>query len=510
MRPLIDRALPTGDVAPSAANRPVNPPSAPNDHQPSSVGTGNSWQQRLSRNIAITDAVAIFVALTAAHIIRFGFGLPQDMPRLALTVVLGVVWYISLGTSKSRDPFVIGSGIDEFRRVRNASIVPFFMFAAAELWLKAGFARIYVMLALVVGFVLINIGRYVWRRALWRQRVRGLNTTRTIVLGADSATVALAESLSRDHNAGLEIVGACIPGYRGAPNALLELSTVNIPILGDETQLVEAVRTTGADVVAVTASEALDSGRLKELTWQLDGTDTRLVLAPGLLDIADNRLRVSSSTTGPPLIHVERPQYRKTASITKTTFDRTMAICLLFFLAPVLLTVAAAVKLTSRGPVFYTADRIGAGGAAFPMMKFRSMSVGADKRKADLAAQNEAAGPLFKMRDDPRITSVGKIIRRYSLDELPQLFNVLAGHMSLVGPRPHLEQEVALYTNESERRMLVRPGLTGLWQVSGRSDLSWDESINLDLYYVENWSILLDMYILMKTFKAVISSDGAY
>ncbi|NMO02886.1 sugar transferase [Gordonia sp. TBRC 11910] len=498
----------------SSPVRVANAPAVPASPAAVVAGVGRdgvvSWQARLARNIAVTDAAAITVALVSAHLLRFGFGVPHDVARAVLTICLGFVWFVALGSNNSRDPFVIGSGIEEFRRVRNASILPFFLFAAAELWLKADFARIFVMLALLVGFALINVGRYAWRRSLWRHRAAGHSTTRTIVLGADSATIALAESLSHDHHAGMEVVGACIPGYLGAPGATLRLSTTEIPILGDETQLVEAVRATGADVVAVTASEALDSGRLKELTWELDGTDTRLVLAPGLLDIADNRLRVTSTTVGTSLIHVERPQYRKSASVLKTAFDRTAAIALLIFLAPVLVAVAAAVKFTSRGPIFYTADRIGASGIAFPMVKFRSMYVDADKRKTELAAQNEADGPLFKMRDDPRVTAVGKVIRRFSLDELPQLFNVLAGQMSLVGPRPHLEQEVALYTTESERRMLVRPGLTGLWQVSGRSDLSWDESIGLDLYYVENWSILLDMYILAKTLKAVTSSDGAY
>lgn len=498
-----------GNLAEStAASAPATATSAPSASALAHAAE-NPWQRRFARNIAITDCIAIAATVPLAHLLRFGFTGNHDVTRLLISFVLAGAWMIALGTTKSRDLMVIGSGFDEFRRVRNASLVPFVLYAVTELWLKADFARSYVLLTMAIGYLLINIGRYTWRRVLAHHRSAGQHVLKTIVLGADSATVELAESLAGDHHVGIEIIGACIPGYRGVTPNHLQLANTTIPILGDDTELRAAIDATGADVVAVTATEALGSGRLKELSWELHDADVRLILAPGLLDIADNRVR-TSTTSGTTLVHVDHPRYRNSASLIKSVGDRMIAAGLLLFLAPVLLAIALAVKLTSRGPVFYTANRVGAGGEAFPMMKFRSMRQNADALKADLADQNEAAGPLFKMRDDPRITGVGAVMRRYSLDELPQLFNVLTGDMSLVGPRPHLADEVAMYSTDAQRRMLVKPGLTGLWQVSGRSNLTWEQSLRLDLNYVENWSILLDTYILLKTFKAVFTHDGAY
>ncbi|MFZ5869610.1 MAG: sugar transferase, partial [Actinomycetota bacterium] len=213
---------------------------------------------------------------------------------------------------------------------------------------------------------------------------------------------------------------------------------------------------------------------------------------------------------GLALLHVEAPRYVGANKVGKTLFDLVVASACIVVLSPLLITIALLVRFTDPGPVIYRQRRIGLNGEPFDMLKFRSMVVDADKRLAELTATNEAAGPLFKMRDDPRVTRVGRVLRRYSLDELPQLFNVLNRTMSLVGPRPPLPHEVATYEARVARRLLVRPGMTGLWQVSGRSDLSWEDSVRLDLFYVENWSITEDLLILAKTLRAVVSSRGAY
>ena len=191
-------------------------------------------------------------------------------------------------------------------------------------------------------------------------------------------------------------------------------------------------------------------------------------------------------------------------------FDRVVAALLLLMASPLLLVCAVAIKLDDGGPVFYTAERMGKKNKPFGMIKFRSMVQNTDQMVAQLKDQSDGNDVLFKMKNDPRVTRVGSFLRRYSIDELPQLFNVLKGDMSLVGPRPPLRREVEQYTGLVGNRMLVLPGMTGLWQVSGRSNLSWEESVSLDLNYVENWSFMADLMILWKTGRAVLTSDGAY
>jgi exopolysaccharide biosynthesis polyprenyl glycosylphosphotransferase len=212
-----------------------------------------------------------------------------------------------------------------------------------------------------------------------------------------------------------------------------------------------------------------------------------------------------------PLIHVDKPQYQGAKRFQKRAFDICFSLLALLAASPIMFVAAVAVKLTSRGPVFYRAERIGLDGVPFQMIKFRSMVVDADRRLAEVAALNESVGGvLFKVREDPRITKVGRLLRRYSIDELPQFINVVRGEMSVVGPRPPLRSEVETYDHRVRRRLLVRPGITGLWQVSGRSDLCWDDSVRLDLSYVENWSMLSDLAIAAKTVGAIFGGSGAY
>jgi len=264
-----------------------------------------------------------------------------------------------------------------------------------------------------------------------------------------------------------------------------------------------------ADTVAITSTDELPPDKVKEISWGLEAGRQHLVLAPSIIDIAGPRLH-TRPVAGLPLIHVETPRFTRGQLFVKRTFDIIGASILIVLLSPVLLVVTIAVSWTSIGPLLYKQERIGRNGQPFKMLKFRSMRVGADKElKALLEAQGTSEKPLFKIKDDPRITPVGRVIRKYSLDELPQLFNVLGGSMSLVGPRPQIAAEVALYTDAARRRLLARPGLTGLWQVSGRSSLDWEDAVRLDLYYVENWSLVSDLAILMKTAKAVAAPGGS-
>jgi len=275
------------------------------------------------------------------------------------------------------------------------------------------------------------------------------------------------------------------------------------------TTVPDAVALTGADTVAITSSRGMTSSVLKRLGWELEGAGVDLVVAPGLMDVAGPRIHVRP-VAGLPLLHVEQPEFSGPVRLVKYAFDRFVAFVALLALSPLLLVIAAAIKVTSPGPVVFRQTRVGSHGDGFTVYKFRSMVVDAEAELTAVTVRNDSDGVLFKMREDPRVTRVGRGLRRWSLDELPQFFNVLCGQMSLVGPRPALPSEVEQYGLDAARRLLVKPGITGLWQVSGRSDLSWEDSVRLDLYYVENWSFTGDLEILWKTLSAVLSSRGAY
>jgi exopolysaccharide biosynthesis polyprenyl glycosylphosphotransferase len=310
--------------------------------------------------------------------------------------------------------------------------------------------------------------------------------------------------LRRSPQAGLDVVAVCVtPADRDSVG-----ETVDLPVAGLQDVLATAALC-GADTVAVTSASETAAEYLRTLSWQLEGTGLELLVAPGLVEVAGPRLHIRPFD-GLPLLSVEQPRFEGWRRVVKGAVDRSAALVALVLLAPVFLGIALAVGLTSPGPVLFRQERIGVNGRRFTMFKFRSMVVDADERLAALQNANQSDGLLFKMRTDPRVTTVGRWLRRLSLDELPHLLNILNGSMALVGPRPPLPVEVARYDSSVSRRLLVKPGLTGLWQVSGRSDLSWDESVRLDLRYVENWTLAMDVQIIWKTFAAVLGSRGAY
>jgi exopolysaccharide biosynthesis polyprenyl glycosylphosphotransferase len=335
--------------------------------------------------------------------------------------------------------------------------------------------------------------------------------TSMLLVGDGPSIAEFAALVNRERYAGMSVAGACVPyDLVDDPETCRLLAEADVELLGDVDAIVAAVGSSSADTVAVVSSATLGRERLRWISWQLEGSDVSLVVSPGLMEVAWPRLHIQPMA-GLPLVHVEEPEFAGFRRVLKGGFDRVVAGLALLLLAPIALGVAIAVRFTSRGPVFFRQTRVGRSGQLFRMVKFRSMYVDAEARRAELEQQNvNADGVLFKVRDDPRITRVGKVIRKYSLDELPQLFNVLTGRMSLVGPRPPLPAEVALYGDDMRRRLLVKPGITGLWQISGRNDLSWEETKQLDLRYVENWSLGSDLLILWKTPSAVARASGAY
>ena len=270
------------------------------------------------------------------------------------------------------------------------------------------------------------------------------------------------------------------------------------------------MRDRAVHTVVVTACAEMGGPVLRRLAWDLEGSGVDLVVSPGLVQVAGPRLHVRP-LCGLQLLHVEEPELVGGRRVVKAAIDRVGALVALLLLAPLLIGTAIAVRMTSPGPMLFTQARVGKDGREFTLRKFRTMSADAEQLLVKMRASNvHGAGVLFKVRQDPRVTPLGRWLRRFSVDELPQLVNVLLGDMSLVGPRPPLPSEVARYGDGVHRRLLVKPGLTGLWQIRGRSDLSWDESIQLDLRYVENWSLALDVMILCKTMTAVLGGRGAY
>jgi exopolysaccharide biosynthesis polyprenyl glycosylphosphotransferase len=328
---------------------------------------------------------------------------------------------------------------------------------------------------------------------------------RVMVLGHAPAVAQMTTQLHRRYHHGLQVVGACLPAGQIAGAA----GVLEVPVFGPLGAAADSAAAAGADTVMVLSCPELDGAMLRRLAWELERDDIDLIVSSSLVDTAGDRITLRP-VDGLPMMHIEHPRLSGGRRLIKALFDLSLAAALTLLLVPLFLAVALVIKLDTGGPVFFRQIRVGRGGETFRIIKFRTMHAGAERRVEAMRAETEQAGVLFKMRRDPRVTRSGRLLRRYSIDELPQLINVLLGHMSLVGPRPPLPSEVDRYPDDMRRRLVVKPGLTGLWQVSGRSDLSWEESMRLDLRYVENWSLTADLVILLRTAIAVARGSGAY
>jgi exopolysaccharide biosynthesis polyprenyl glycosylphosphotransferase len=475
-----------------------------NDIALHSVMPGSAvWISGYIRRAVVADGACALLAGTLASQVRFA-GEPQmPVSYLALTSVLPLLWCLSVKLAGGYDPRFIGLGSDEFRRLLSAAVSLTAAVAIASYAAKLNLARGYIAVALPTVATLDLTVRYLLRKHLHRLRRRGSCTQRVIAVGHAGAVAELITTLRRDSYHGLSVIGACVAGIM-PPGAIAD-----VPVVGDLDGVAGAVSRLSADTVAVLTCPEIDGIRLRELAWDLEKTSTDLYVAPALLDVAGPRTTIRP-VAGLPLMHLDHPELAGGKRIAKNLFDKVSALLALIVLAPLLAAIAVAVRCTDRGPAFFRQTRVGKDGRSFTLYKFRTMVVGAEQQKALLASRNEAAGALFKIRKDPRVTRTGAWLRRWSLDELPQLFNVLRGDMSLVGPRPALPEEAASYGGHMRRRLVVKPGITGLWQVNGRSDLDWDEAVRLDVRYVENWSLVLDLQILWKTRSAVIHGSGAY
>jgi exopolysaccharide biosynthesis polyprenyl glycosylphosphotransferase len=470
-----------------------------------------TWVRPYALALLVLDLLAVALASRTA-IVMFeqaasGFAghafVAEKLFPLVAYVGLPLGWALILWGNGAYDRRFLGIGAEEYKRVFRASITAAATVSFLAFAFKIDLSRLSVGTALVGSLLYVLVGRWLARRVLLAIRRHGRAVHRVLLVGRFSDADDVLTAVRRVPAAGLVPVGIHLTeGY--AAGRVLDSP---LPVFRGR-DIISLIRDLRADTVAVCGSARAEPGELRRLAWQLEGTGVDLVVAPQLTDIAGPRVHIRP-VEGLPLLHVEEPKISGTAWLIKNVMDRVVALILLVLLAPLFLVISALIRFGDRGKAFFRQSRVGREGKVFKVVKFRTMYPDAEERLAQLAEQNETDGLLFKIKDDPRITPVGKILRRTSLDELPQLINVLKGEMSLVGPRP-LPAEDGDFLGDVRRRLLVKPGITGLWQVSGRSELSWDDAVRLDLYYVDNWSLAFDLVILWRTVGVVFARRGAY
>ena len=473
------------------------------------------------RNIGLvlvgTDAVMLVLATLLATYLRFNtFDVAVSLENVSpsarpqyddMSLFVAVVWlaFLWLGGLYDFDRLFWGAG--EYSRVlRSLSLGLVGVILLTFALRMPGLSRAWTLLAWALAALFVTFGRLVIRAGLRRLRRRGKLQRPTLIVGSNPEAADLIRIVMSDPGNGLVVVG-CLASSQ-AERLELDYCSDTVPVLGHARELPEIIQAHGIDTIII-ASTAFDHEVIARIIGELRGLTVDIHISSGLFEVLTTRVLVRE-LSGVPVMTVKGVSLSASNLRTKRAFD--LVIAGMFFLLgmPVWLLLALAIKFDSRGPVFYQQPRIGQHGDEFGMLKFRSMSIDADVRRAELAEHNEASGPLFKMKDDPRVTRVGKWMRKLSIDEFPQIINVLRGEMSLVGPRPPLPREVVEYTDHHWRRMEVPPGMTGLWQVSGRSALTFEEMVRLDLFYIENWSVGFDLSLILRTVPAVLLARGAY
>jgi exopolysaccharide biosynthesis polyprenyl glycosylphosphotransferase len=502
--PDIRLTQPDIDFVPFDTRLPPSQPQVTRARHAARIERSRALLARYSRWARISDVTAAAVSAGVAVVIRFG---STPGSYLMLPLLLPFAWVTTVWLYRAYEHRFVGEGPEEFHRLTRAGLMLFTTVAVLSYLINGNFSRTIAMVAVPSAVLGSMIGRRILRAGLRRARAAGRGLHRTLVVGRSDAAIGLIDSLRSTESAlhhGIVPIGVCLPADE------ITLSHVHdVPVLGTPSEVLSAIDATDADMVAVVSHPDLSGHELRKLSWALEGRGVELMVSPGIVEVAGPRLSIRP-LAGLSLLHLERPVLTGTRRALKVAFDYLLTLSLLTMLAPIMLSLAALIRATSRGPVLFRQTRVGTNGEEFTVYKFRSMVTDAEARLSELINRDEGNGVLFKMRNDPRITRIGRILRRYSLDELPQLLNVLRGNMSLVGPRPPLPSEVAGYSTTEVRRLRVRPGMTGLWQVSGRSDLTWEESLRLDLRYVDNWSLALDLSILWRTVRAVAQGSGAY
>lgn len=471
-----------------------------------------SWEGRLLRQLVVADATAGALAVAVTWWVRHSqtnenlalFGQPFPYLLVALLAIPG--YLIALGLTQSYERSLLGSSPTEYSRVARAVAGLFILISMASFLGGVELSRAVVACFFSSLLLFGVLARRAVRRQLHRRRAVGQDLRHLVLVGRSPSVLNLTSHLRRSVDAGYEVVGAYIPGVLHDP---IDFELDGVPILGEPDSLLGDLADLRIDAIALSGAELFEHESVRSLAWKLHGTGVQLLMAPDLAEIAGPRI-VSRPAAGLPMLLVDEPRLNGWGQLVKAVGERVGALIGLLALSPLLAFLALRVWRSGPGPILYRQTRVARSGKHFSMLKFRTMVQGAELMVSELVTENEHDGVLFKIREDPRITSVGRFLRRYSLDELPQLINVVRGEMAIVGPRPPLPSEVAQYGGDMARRLMVKPGITGLWQVNGRSDLSWEETVRLDLYYVENWSMWLDAVILAKTARAVLGGSGAY
>jgi exopolysaccharide biosynthesis polyprenyl glycosylphosphotransferase len=458
------------------------------------------------------DLAIVLASILMASALRQRLPFPagaNDVDDLVAQIAVWMIggWIAMLAFFGTYRTHQLSSGVEEYKNVVNSSAVTAGFVGIVCYLGKVPLSRGFFVLSFLIGVPLLVLGRMLLRRGLHAARRRGLFLHRVLVAGSVAHIDEIATIMRRESWLGYRVVGALRPNDQSG----LDTTTVGVPYVGEAVGAAEAASRMRADAIIVANGAFRSSVDLRRAQWALEDQHVQVIVAPSITDVARERVTVRP-VAGLPLVHLERPNGQEALRWAKRTFDLAGASLLLLLSAPLMLFAMLAIKSHDGGPVLFRQIRVGRDGGTFAMLKFRSMVTDAEALLAALARRNESDGNgmLFKMADDPRITPPGRWLRRLSIDELPQLLNVFRGEMSLVGPRPALPSEVSRYDTDVSRRLRVRPGITGLWQVSGRSDLSWEDTVRLDLYYVDNWSMLQDLTILARTLHAVFRSDGAY
>lgn len=488
------------DLVPPQA-RPAGSPSA---ERSSAVATSfTTWVRGYVRWLPVVDVmVALVAALLALAVVRpVAVGSTSGLVAVA---AFPLAFLASLWLARCYEPRVAAVGTDEVRRclvgaARLAGAIGLAAYLTS--WVAA---RSLLLVALPVAVIVMILARVAARLELGRMRARGEGRRRVLVLGTERSSAEMIRTLALSKIDVFDVVGVLT-------DASLGDEVEGAPVLGRTSDVRRAVISSGASAVIVAPWSPISQDGVRRLSWDTADLGVELYLSPNVMDVAGSRINVQI-TAGIPMLHIDAPEFGGVARVVKSVFDRTAALLGLVLISPLLLAIAIAVRVTSPGPAIFRQERVGKGGTTFTMYKFRSMRQDAEEVLEQIAQEHNKhdGGPMFKATDDPRVTKVGAFIRRFSLDELPQLWNVVIGDMALVGPRPPLPREVSQYDDAAHRRLLVRPGLTGLWQVSGRSDLTWEESVRLDLFYIDNWSVVSDIAILGRTGSAVFNGKGAY
>ncbi|MFC7491300.1 MULTISPECIES: sugar transferase [unclassified Knoellia] len=462
---------------------------------------GLGWPAAYRLRLILGDVLCAWGASAAVLGLRFG-RIPGDIAVVPLLTPLA--WVLAVRFLQGYQGRHLGQGAHEYRVVLWAGAVLLgatgFTSYAFTLELARGYVFLVVPLVVALS-LLLRKGLRLW---LSHSRAHGRYRQRTIVVGTAKSVGELVRELRLSPSNSFEVVGACIAGGKHLP--VVE----GVPVAGRPRDVTLAVDFHDAALVAISGHPGMTGKQLRQLAWDLEERHVDLVISPGIFEVAGPRLSIRAEA-GVSLLHLERPVRSGSRLVVKRVQDLALAVVLTLVFLPFLLLVALAVRLDSKGPILFSQNRIGQSGQEFRIYKFRTMVTDAEARLDTLAeVGHQVNHVLFKSKVDPRVTRVGRWLRRFSLDEVPQLINVLRGEMSLVGPRPGLASEVDHYEPDAMRRLRVRPGMTGLWQVSGRATLNWEQTVRLDLWYVDNWSSTLDLQILIRTVRAVLGGRGAF